>query len=96
MAKWQNVSDDHKHFNDKLNELKLSLEYLEGKPNQILEDNELDLNKKLSQLQSIHGNSDQVLAKISLLTSLGESLYPDTSAAGRETIRQQLKDVRDR
>lgn len=77
-------------------EFKSWLETLESKPSQILDDDDLDLNKKLSQLQNIYGSSDQTSAKISLLTSLGESLYPDTSAAGRETIREQLKDIRER
>lgn len=96
VAKWQNITDDHKSFNDKLVELKSWLEDLEGKPAQILDDDELDINNKLSQLQSIYGNSDKTSAKISLLTSLGEGLYPDTSAAGRETIREQLKEIRER
>lgn len=96
VAKCQNISDDHKNFNNKLTEFESWLETLESKPAQILDDDDLDLNKKLSQLQSIYGSSDQTSLKISLLTSLGESLYPDTSAAGREIIRQQLKDIRDR
>jgi len=96
VAKWQNMSDNHKNFNIKLAEFKSWLETLESKPAQILDDNDLDINKKLSQLLSIYGSSDQTSAKISLLTSLGESLYPDTSAVGRETIRQQLKDIRER
>jgi nesprin-1 len=96
VAKWQNISDDHKNFNNKLAEFETWLDTLESKPAQILDDDDLDLNKKLSQLQSIYGSSDQTSVKISLLTSLGERLYPDTSAAGRETIRQQLKDIRDR
>lgn len=96
MAKWQNISDDHKNFNHKLSEFKSWLKTLESKPAEILDNDDLDLNKKLSQLQSIYGNSDQTSVKISFLTSLGESLYPDTSAAGRETIRQQLKEIRER
>lgn len=96
VAKWHIIVDDHKNFNDKLAEFKSWLKPLESKPAEILNDSNFDLNKKLSQLQSIYGNSDQTSAKISLLTSLGESLYPDTSAAGRETIRQQLKEIRER
>lgn len=96
VAKWQSISDDHKNFNNKLTELKSWLEPLENRPAQILDDNEIDLNKKLSQLQNIYGVSDQTSAKISFLTSLGENLYPDTSAAGREIIRQQLKEIRER
>lgn len=96
VAKWQNVSDDHKNFNDKLSELNLWLETLECKPAEILDNDDLDLNKKISQLQNIYGNTDQTSAKISLLTSMGEGLYPDTSAAGRETIREQLKEIRER
>lgn len=96
VAKWQNISDDHKNFNDKLAEFKSGLEIIENKPDQILNDDDLDLNKKLSQLQSLYSNSDQTSARISFLTSLGESLYPDTSAAGRETIREQLKEIRER
>lgn len=96
VAKWQNISDDHKNFNDKLAELKLWLETLESKPAEILDNDDLDLNKKISQLQSIYGNTEQTSAKISLLTSLGEGLYPETSATGRETIRGQLKEIRER
>lgn len=96
VAKWQSITDDHKSFNDKLVELNSWLEDLESKPAQILDDDDLDINNKLSQLQSIYGNSDKTSAKISLLTSLGEGLYTDTSAAGRETIREQLKEIRER
>lgn len=96
VAKWQNISDEHRNFNNKLAEFKLRLETLERKPAHILNDDELDSNKKLSQLQSIYGNSDQTSGKISFLTSLGESLFPDTSATGRETIREQLKEIRER
>jgi len=96
VAKWQNISDDHKNFNVKLTEFKSWLETLESKPRQILDDEELDLNKKLSKLQNLYGNSDQISAKITLLTSMGESLFPETSTAGRETIRQQLKEIRER
>lgn len=96
MAKWQNISDDHKNFNQKLAEFKSWLKTLESRPSEILNNDDLDLNKKLSQLQSIYGNSDQTSVKISFLTSLGESLYPDTSAVGREAIRQQLKEIRER
>lgn len=96
VIKWQNIFDDHKNYEEKLTEFKAWLEPLENKPAQILDDDEFDLSKKLSLLQNIHGNSDQTAAKLSLLTTLGESLYPDTSAAGREVIRQQLKEIRER
>lgn len=96
VAKWQNISDEHRNFNNKLSEFKLRLEALESKPAQILDDDDLDSNKKLSQLQNIYGSSDQTSGKISFLTSKGESLFPDTSAAGRETIREQLKEIRER
>lgn len=96
VAKWQSIADDHKNFNDKLAEFKSWLETLESKPTEILNDNDIDLNKKLSLLQSLYGNSDQTSAKISVLTSLGENLYPDTSTTGRETIRQQLKEIREK
>lgn len=96
VIKWQSISDDHKNYEEKLTEFKAWLEPLENKPAQILDDDEFDLSKKLSLLQNIHGNSDQTAAKLSLLTTLGESLYPDTSAAGREVIRQQLKEIRER
>lgn len=96
VAKWQNITEDHKNFNHKLAELKSWLDTLENKTTQILNDDALDLKTKLSLLQNLYGNSDQTVAKMSLLTNLGESLYPDTSAAGREIIRQQLKDIRER
>lgn len=96
VAKWQNISDDHKNFNDKLAEFTLWLETLESKPALILDDDNLGLDKKLSKLQNLYGSSDQTSSKLSFLTSLGESLYPDTSATGRETIRQQLKEIRER
>lgn len=96
VAKWQNITENHKTFDYKLAELKSLLDSLENKPAQILNDDALDLNTKLLQLQSLCGDSDKMMAKISLLTTLGESLYSDTSAAGREVIRKQLKDIRER
>lgn len=96
VAKWQIVSDDHNNFNYKLTEFKSWLESLENKPTDILNNDNFDLNAKLTELQSIFGNSEQSTSKLLTLTSFGESLYPDTSTVGRETIRQQLKEVRER
>lgn len=96
VAKWQIVSDDHKNFNNKLIENKSWLEMLESKLKEILNNDNFDLNKKLTELLTLHGNSEQSLLKLSTLISLGESLYSDTSTVGRETIRQQLKEIRER
>lgn len=96
VAKWQIVSDDHKNFNNKLIENKSWLEMLESKLKEILNNDNFDLNKKLTELLTLHGNSEQSLLKLSTLISLGESLYSDTSTVGRETIRKQLKEIRER
>lgn len=96
VAKWQIISDEHKTFIDKLTELMSWLETLESKPLEIIDDSNFDLDKKLIELQSINANSEQTSAKLTTLTTLGESLFPDTSAPGRETIRQQLKEIREK
>lgn len=50
----------------------------------------------LFRLQTLATEIEQAPHRLTTLTTAGERLYPDTAAAGRETIRQQLRDIRDR
>lgn len=94
--KWQTISDDHKSFNDKIEEVKSWIDALENKPEDIMNDEKLDVNKKLNMLQNLNDTTNNLLSKISLICSNGENLYPDTSAPGRDFIRNQISDIRNR
>ena len=55
-----------------------------------------DINEKVKKLQSIVAERDQSSGAITDYVTCGESLLPDTATAGRETIRREMKEIRER
>lgn len=95
--KWQTLVDNHRNYNNKMEEASAWLVPLEEHLS-ILETGELadNIEAKSNRLQVLLSEREQGEHKINSLTMIGERLFPDTAAPGRETIRNDLRDIRDR
>jgi len=94
---WQGVVDDHRVYEDKFQETIAWLEPLEENLSALREeDSSNNMEVKSNRLQVLLSEREQATHKLTSLTALGERLFPDTAAQGREKIRQELREVRDR
>lgn len=94
---WQGVVDDHRVYEDKFQETIAWLEPLEENLSALREeDSTNNMEVKSNRLQVLLSEREQATHKLTSLTALGERLFPDTAAQGREKIRQELREVRDR
>jgi hypothetical protein len=94
---WQGVVDDHRVYEDKFQETISWLEPLEENLSSLREeDSANNMEVKSNRLQVLLSEREQATHKLTSLTALGERLFPDTAAQGREKIRQELREVRDR
>lgn len=89
--------DSHNAYKNKLEEtsnwLKPLEEHLATLQSGSLDNN---LEAKLNRLQVLLSESEQGEHKVNSLMIMGERLLPDTAAQGREQIRNELRDVRER
>jgi nesprin-1 len=92
-AKWQGIVEDHEQYSSKCTEITKWLEDLTGVLNRA--STESVAAKKLENLHTITSQQDAGNSKILIFSTLGERLLPDTGGLGRETIRQDVKNVRD-
>jgi len=93
----QSIVDDHRAYEEKLKAIDVWLTPLE-KNLAILKEDEIggDLEAKNSRLQVLLAEKEQAEHRLTSLTSLGERILPDTSAQGREVIRHELRNARER
>ena len=94
VSKWQGIVEDHSNYSDKLDGIHkwtLSMETTIEMANK-----ELDIEKKVGQLQKVLLEQETAPMKIANFAALGERLFPDTNSQGREQIRQELKIFRDK
>lgn len=97
LARWQSLLDDHRKYNDKLNEIVAWLEPLENKVHAAMTSN-VEPNQgvgsgALDQLLNESANADALL---SALDALAEKTLQETSTQGREKIRNEIRGVNDR
>ncbi|XP_064211053.1 muscle-specific protein 300 kDa isoform X18 [Tribolium castaneum] len=95
--RWQSVVDDHQKYQKKLEETSNWLKHLEDNL-AVLQNGELATNLEAitNRLQVLLGEKDQGEHKINSLTLLGERILPDTATQGREIIRNELREIRER
>lgn len=95
--RWQGLVEHHNIYQDKLQETSSWLTPLE-ETLAILQHGELanNMEAKASRLQLLLSEREQAEHRLSNLTTIGERLFPDTAAAGRENIRKELREIRDR
>ncbi|XP_018395829.1 PREDICTED: nesprin-1 isoform X2 [Cyphomyrmex costatus] len=93
----QSIVDDHRAYEEKLKAIDVWLTPLE-KNLAILKEDEIggDLEARNSRLQVLLTEKEQAEHRLTSLTSLGERILPDTSAQGREVIRHELRNARER
>lgn len=95
--RWQEVVDNHKKYEEKLDETSSWLapleEHLKTLQSGELANNIQAINNKL---QILLTEKEQGEHKINSLTLLGEQLLPHTEAKGREIIRNTLRSIRER
>ncbi|XP_075225316.1 muscle-specific protein 300 kDa isoform X2 [Lycorma delicatula] len=95
--RWQGLVEDHRIYRDKLEETSKWLAPLEEQLKE-LEACSTGPNHEARavKLQALVAEREPGAHRVATLTSAGERLYPDTAAAGRESVRQQLRETRDR
>lgn len=95
--RWQSMVENHRAYQDKLEETSSWLTPLEENL-AMLQHGELanNIEAKASRLQVLLSEREQAEHKLSNLTIIGERLFPDTAAVGREKIRKELREIRER
>lgn len=72
------------------------LDLLENKFVALQNETSVDVADKFKKLQTLIAEKDKNADKITDLIGCGESLFSDTATSGREIIRKELKDARER
>ena len=93
-SKWQGIVEDHEGYTEKHKDMQVWIDELE----QCVEraNRELDFEKKMEILKSVAAVQEQGPLKISNFSAKGERLFPDTSTNGRDFIRQEIRNLRDK
>ncbi|GLH12194.1 Uncharacterized protein GBIM_16929 [Gryllus bimaculatus] len=95
--RWQGLVDDHRTYEEKLQETLAWLAPLEANLEALkTEGVSRDMKSKVNRLQILLSEREQGVQRIANLTAIGERLFPDTAAPGREKIRSDLRELRDR
>lgn len=95
LSRWQSLLDDHRKYNEKLNEVTAWLEPLENKLQTAIknESNNAAVANILDQLLNESPNAEALLLA---LDALGEKTLQETSTQGREKIRNEIRGVHER
>lgn len=91
----QNIYNDHLQFEEKYKEADNEIEKLENEIKNLTENMDFKTLKKES-IQLLNIEKDKVDSIINNLTTISEKVLPETSASGREYIRENLRTIRDR
>ncbi|KAL5279677.1 hypothetical protein ACFFRR_003964 [Megaselia abdita] len=93
LNRWQNLVEDHQAYEDKLKEVDLWLQPIEKNVENAIKDDQSQIDNVLQLLASEREQAESILGA---LNTLAERALPETSTAGRERIRQEIRDIRDR
>ncbi|XP_072386756.1 muscle-specific protein 300 kDa isoform X12 [Diabrotica undecimpunctata] len=96
LNRWQNIVDDHKKYKQRLEETSAWLAPLEEHLQALKQGETTDNAEANNRLQVLLSEAEQGEHKLNSLTLLGERLLPDTATEGREIIRGEIKEIRDR
>ncbi|XP_044734627.1 nesprin-1 [Chrysoperla carnea] len=95
--RWQSIVDYHRAYKDKYEDANKWLTPLEEHLAALKQESQSEsLDAKGNRLRVLFAEGEQGEQKISSLISSGERLYPETAAAGREVIRNELREIRER
>lgn len=91
----QNIFNDHQHYEEKFKEADSEISNLEKQLANATENMNLkNMEKEFVQILNIE--KDKVESITEDLTSISETVLPETGAAGRERIRDNLRNIRNR
>lgn len=91
--RWSNLVDDHQFYQDKYNEVDLWLEPIEKQLQHAEKEDASQISNILSILLSEREQAETLFAS---LNAAGEKALPETSTQGREKLRKEMRDIRDR
>ena len=95
--RWLEIVDNHKKYEDKVEEMTSWLKPLEDLLDTLQKgDLTNDAEAINSKLQILLTEKEHGEHKVNSLTLIGEQLFPDTEAKGREAVRNTLRDIRER
>lgn len=94
--KWEAICDEHRTYSSKRADIYKLLTALEERISDLQTQTEIDVSEKVKKLQSIISERDQNSGKLSEFITSGESLFPDTATNGREAIRKELREIKER
>merc|ERR1711915_1027029 len=94
VSKWQGIVEDHESYTEKHEDMQVWINEIE----QCVEraNRELDIEKKMETLKLVAAEQEQGPLRFSNFSATGERLFPDTSTNGREFIRQEIRNLRDK
>lgn len=93
--RWQTLVDEHQRYADKLQEVSAWILPVEKQLKKALTE-EPGAGTFSNLLQFLLNEQVQAESLLSTLTTLGEKALPETSTQGREKIRQELRNIRER
>lgn len=93
--RWQALVDDHRKYSDKLDEVNAWILPVEQQLD-IASNEEPNDGTSSNLLPLLLNEQEQAEKLLSAVNALGEKALPETSTQGREKIRQELRDIRDR
>ncbi|XP_038215060.1 nesprin-1 [Zerene cesonia] len=94
---WSELVGDHKKFLQLQNEFDVWLKPLEEQLSQMVaKEDKLSIESKGNKLQVFLLEKDNGEHKITILTTAGDKVLPETAATGRETIRADIRALRER
>ena len=97
VTRCQSVVDDHRTYEEKLKVVDAWLTQLEQSLASLKKDETGgNLEEKVSRLQILLAEKEQGEHRLASLISFGERILADTSAQGREIIRHELRQARER
>ncbi|XP_076280585.1 muscle-specific protein 300 kDa [Lasioglossum baleicum] len=97
VTRCQSIVDDHRAYEEKLKTIDTWLSQLEQSLSSLKKDEAGgNLEEKLSRLQILLAEKEQGEHRLGSLISFGERILADTSAQGRELIRHELREARER
>lgn len=97
VTRCQSVVDDHRTYEEKLKVVDAWLTQLEQSLASLKKDETSgNLEEKVSRLQILLAEKEQGEHRLGSLISFGERILADTSAQGREIIRHELRQARER
>ncbi|GAB6020485.1 hypothetical protein CHUAL_003173 [Chamberlinius hualienensis] len=97
VTKWELIAEDHRSFDDKVREVNDWLDQLHSSLNAIISDSsDLSVDEKVQKLQTLQLEKERSSSYLTALTGMNEKIFADTSASGREQLRNEVRKVKER